>query len=125
MFGEFLKQKRLDNKLSLREFCRLLNEDPSNWSKVERGIISPPQEESKLTKIALILHIKKNSDDWNSLFDFAKVDAGKIPDYLMADKEVLQALPAFFRTVGSIKPKAEEIEKLINLIKKGGWVKSC
>lgn len=120
MFGEYIKQKRLDKKLALREFCRLLNEDPSNWSKIERGIISPPQEETKLAKIASILHIKKNSDDWNSLFDFAKVDAGKIPDYLMADKEVLKAMPAFFRTVGSIKPKPEEIEKLIDLIKKGG-----
>ncbi|MDY6970686.1 MAG: helix-turn-helix domain-containing protein [Spirochaetota bacterium] len=120
MFGEFVKQKRLNKKFSLRQFCRLLNEDPSNWSKVERGIISPPQEESKLSQIASILDIKIDSDEWNSLVDYANIDAGKIPEYLMSDKEALQSLPAFFRTVGSIKPKPEEIEKLIGLIRGRG-----
>ncbi len=120
MFGEFIKEKRLNKKMSLRQFCRELDEDPSNWSKIERGVISAPQDEQKLTKIAHILEIQKDSDDWFKLFDIAKIDAGRIPDYLMSDREILQALPAFFRTVGSIKPKPEEIEKLIEIIRKGG-----
>ena len=48
MFGEFIKQKRLEKDLGLREFCRQLDEDASNWSKIERGIMGPPQDEGKL-----------------------------------------------------------------------------
>ncbi len=119
MFGEFVKERRITQKLSLRQFCRALDEDPSNWSKIERGIISAPQDEGKLKKIAGILGIEKGTDDWNRLFDTARIDAGRIPDYLMSDKEILKSLPAFFRTVGSIKPKPDEIEKLIEIIRKG------
>ena len=118
MFGEFIKQARIEKKLSLRQFCRELDEDPSNWSKIERGLNSAPQDKKKLTKIARILGLEKDSENWNRLFDIAKIDAGKIPDYLMSDKAILQSLPAFFRTIGSIKPKPEEIEKLIEIIRK-------
>jgi transcriptional regulator with XRE-family HTH domain len=119
-FGAFIKEKRNKADLSLREFCRLLNEDASNWSKVERGILSPPQDEDKLKKIAKIVKIKAGSDDWKTLSDYANIDAGRIPDYLMSDKEVLKALPVFFRTIGSIKPTQEELSKLIETIRKGG-----
>lgn len=120
MFGDYVKEKRLIKKISLRQFARELGEDPSNWSKIERGTASAPQDETKLAKIATVLGIKKNSEEWNHLFDMAKIDAGRIPDYLMSDKEILKSLPAFFRTVGSIKPKPEEIEKLIDIIRKEG-----
>jgi len=119
-FGEYIKEKRNKVGLSLREFCRLLDEDASNWSKVERGILSPPQDEEKLKKIAKIINVKIGSDQWKSLVDHASIDAGKIPDYLMSDKEVLDALPVFFRSIGSVKPTQEELAKLIETIKKGG-----
>ena len=75
MFGDFIKKKRLEKKLSLREFCKLLNEDASNWSKVERGKAAPTKDAKKLEKIAHILGIKKNSEDWNTLIDFADTAA--------------------------------------------------
>jgi transcriptional regulator with XRE-family HTH domain len=120
MFGTFIKEKRLEKSLSLREFCRLLNEDASNWSKVERGIMAPPKDSEKLIRIAGILGIGRQTPDWDKLNDLAVVDSGKIPDYIMSDKEVLKALPLFFRTIDSEKPTLEEITKLINNIRKGG-----
>lgn len=54
------------------------------------------------------------------LTDYAKIDAGKIPDYLMSDQDVLKALPIFFRTIGSVKPTPEELAKLIEVIRKEG-----
>ncbi len=118
MFGEYIKKKRLENNLSLREFCKKLNEDASNWSKVERGILSPPQDEQKLEKIAQIIKIKKKSADFQKLTDLSSIDAGKIPEYLMTDKKVMETLPVFLRTIGSVKPTPEELEKLITLIRK-------
>lgn len=119
-FGQFIKEKRNTAGLSLREFCRLLNEDASNWSKIERGILSPPQDEDKLKKIAKIIKVKVGSEEWDNLKDYASIDVGKIPDYLMSDQDVLAALPVFFRTIGSVKPTQEELAKLIETIKKGG-----
>ncbi len=118
MFGEYVKQKRLDRNLSLRMFCKILNEDASNWSKIERGKLSPPQDRKKLKKIAAILGIDESSNDWNTLIDTAYVDAGKIPDYLMSDKDIINALPVFFRTIGNEKPTPEELKRFIEKIRK-------
>lgn len=119
MFGEFIKQKRLEKDLSLREFCRQLDEDASNWSRVEREKASPPRDEKKLEKIAKIVGIRKDTDEWNRLYDLAMVDAGIIPDYVMSDKTVLEALPVFFRTIGNTKPTKEDLQKMVETIRKG------
>lgn len=118
MFGFFVKEKRLKGGLTLREFCRQLGEDASNWSKIEREKLSPPQSEEKLEKIASILNIKKDSEDWNKLFDYAATENGRIPNYIMSEKELVNSLPIFFRTVGSTKPTPEELQDLINNLKK-------
>jgi transcriptional regulator with XRE-family HTH domain len=119
MFGEYVKIKRLEKKLTLREFCRRLDEDASNWSKIERGIMGPPQDIGKLKKIATILDIAEGSAEWNRFRDLATVGAGIIPDYIMSDKEVVEVLPVFFRTVGSVKPTKEELKEFIETIKRG------
>lgn len=95
MFGEFVKQKRIECELSLREFCRRLNEDASNWSKIERGKLPPPQDIEKIEMISGILNIKKDSQEWNNLLDYARIDAGIIPDYVMKDSELMAVLPLF------------------------------
>ncbi len=117
MYGEYLKRLRLEKSLSLREFSRRIDEDPSNWSKVERGTLSAPRDDRKKEQIALVLGITKGSEEWNKLEDYASVDSATIPDYIMNDKEALAALPAFFRTIGSVRPTKEEIEKLLDKLK--------
>ena len=117
MFGEFIKDLRLKNDLTLREFCRLINEDPSNWSKIERGILTPPQSEEKLKMIAEALMIDINSSEFQKMGDLAAISAGKIPKYILEDKNIVNALPAFLRTIESIKPSEEEIYELIKRIK--------
>ena len=119
MFGQFIKEKRIAADLTLREFCRKLGEDPSNWSKVERERLSPPQDKEKLEKIALIVGLERASDEWNMLFDYASVDNGRIPEYVIDDKELLGVLPVFFRSVGSVKPSPEEIRDLILKVREG------
>jgi len=42
----------------------------------------------------------------------------KIPEDLYSDEEVLSALPVFFRTVRGDKPTREELDKLIELLKR-------
>ena len=52
--------------------------------------------------------------------DLANIDAGIIPADLLSDKKVLDSLPMFFRTIRSEKPTPEELDKLINIIRKEG-----
>jgi transcriptional regulator with XRE-family HTH domain len=115
MFGEYVRNRRLNRDLTLREFCRQAGEDPSNWSKIERGMLPPPQDAKKLDQIAGVLGIRRGGAEYRRLLDEAAVSGGKIPKDLMANKAIVGLLPAFLRTIGSEKPTKREI---MNLIKK-------
>jgi transcriptional regulator with XRE-family HTH domain len=118
LFGEFIKERRIAKSISLREFCKRMEMDASNWSKVERGLLAPPQDEEKLRKIARVLDIKVGSSLWKEMKDKANIDAGIIPDDILSDEKVLNSLPVFFRTIRSEKPTPEDLDKLINMIRK-------
>jgi len=118
MFGEFIKERRINKSISLREFCKRVEIDASNWSKVERGLLAPPQDEERLRKIARALDIKFGSALWKEMKDKANIDAGIIPNDILSDEKVLNSLPMFFRTIRSEKPTPEELDKLINMLRK-------
>jgi transcriptional regulator with XRE-family HTH domain len=119
MFGKFIKERRIKKELTLREFCKLIEVDASNWSKIERGLLAPPRSDYKLRKIAEILEIPVGSDLWFEMKDRAELDTGNIPSDIRSDKELIGQLPMFFRTIRSEKPSAEELDKLIDIIRKG------
>ena len=45
------------------------------------------------------------------------MDAGRIPDHVLKDEELLAKLPAFFRTISGNKPSRAELENLIKLLR--------
>jgi len=114
-FGEMLKNLRIERGLSLREICRLANHDPSNWSKIERGLIPPASNEKTLMNWAKILGL--NKEKTKEFMDEAQVAQGIIPQDILADEEALKLMPAFFRTIRNEKPTKQEIENLFKLIK--------
>ncbi|MCX7723231.1 MAG: helix-turn-helix domain-containing protein [Verrucomicrobiae bacterium] len=117
MFGKFIKELRTRQRLGLREFCLKHGHDPSNWSKIEREVLAPPRDEQTLRTWAKQLGLKEGSDDWLKFFDYAAVDAGRIPDYVLKDEELVEKLPAFFRTISGEKPSREDLEKLLQIIR--------
>ena len=117
-FGEFVKTRRLEAGLSLREFCKLAELDPSNWSKIERGLFPATANRDILGTIAKIVKLKKGSDHWSTFFDLAYISQQRIPDDVYKDEDVVSALPVFFRTVRGEKPSEEELDKLIALLKR-------
>ncbi|MBA7521223.1 hypothetical protein ES705_13327 [subsurface metagenome] len=116
-FGNYIKEKRIEKKITLRKFCKQAELDPSNWSKIERGLLQPPKSRFVLEIIANILKMKKGSEEYYTLFDLAAISF--VPNDLIADEKVLEKLPVFFRTVRGEPPTREELEKLINLIREG------
>jgi transcriptional regulator with XRE-family HTH domain len=117
-FGEFVREKRIQSELSLREFCRKAELDPSNWSKVERDILPALGTRETLDKIAKLLGLKRSSTDWATFFDLAAISQQRIPDDVYKDEDVVAALPVFFRTVRGEKPSQEELDTLIALLKR-------
>ncbi len=112
----FIKEKRIQHQITLREFCRRTLQDPSNWSKVERGVMQPPKSKVILDQIAEALELTPGSEDYNTLFDLALISF--IPKELVGDNEILEHLPVFFRTVRGDPPTEKELRELINLIRK-------
>jgi transcriptional regulator with XRE-family HTH domain len=116
-FGKLLYDFRIKKGFTLREMCRKVNYDPSNWSKIERGKIAPPSNKKTLELWARTLGLKKDSKEFDNFIYQANIAQGIIPFEIMEEKELVAALPAFFRTLKNRKPNKEEIDNMINLIK--------
>ena len=68
-FGDFVRNKRIGQSVTLRDFCRKMSVDASNWSKVERNILYPPRSKIMLNNIVELLNF--NKDDCDNLIDLA------------------------------------------------------
>jgi len=115
-FGETLEELRIKKGFSLREVCKLVDYDPSNWSKIERGRISPPADIKILTKWAKALGLK-DAKELQKFTDEARIAQGIIPEDILSQKNAVGYLPAFFRTLRNEKPTREEIDRLIELVR--------
>lgn len=116
-FGEYVRQLRLKRGTTLRAFCKQHGHDPGNWSRMERGLIPPPKNPDKLREYAEQLSIKYGSDEWYEFSDLASVASGIIPKDVLQDSELVSSLPLFFRTIRGTKPSADDLRKLIEIIK--------
>ena len=92
----------------------MVDYDPSNWSKIERGVIPPPSDEAILKKWAQVLGV---GHDWRRFVDDAKVAQGVIPQDILSQSDMVKCLPAFFRTLRNKKPTREYIKTILELLK--------
>ncbi len=117
MFSDTVKALRLEKRLTLRDFCERAGLDPSNWSKVERGINPPPGDVKTLERLAGFFGLAGAKK--LAFMDEAALQRNEIPADV-ADNVILQkALPAFFRaarghelTEAELKNLAADIRKL-------------
>lgn len=116
-FGEFIKNKRLELEIGLREFSVKIAYDASNWSKIERGISPFPDDENKLKSIADVLNIEWNSEDYSKLKTLAALTRSELPKEIIQNESVREFLPAFFRAAENEELDKEKIQKLINFLK--------
>lgn len=117
-FGDFFRQLRAERRLALREFCLKHGFDPGNISKLERGLLPPPQSEEKLGEYAKALGLKEGSDEWYEFFDLAAASNGKIPSDVLSDKELAAKLPVFFRTLRRQKVSDKKLDDLAERIRR-------
>jgi transcriptional regulator with XRE-family HTH domain len=111
-FGSLVKQKRIDKRIGLRQFCLALSIDPGTWSRVERDLEAPIQNEAKLKNIANFLGLLES--EMEDFMYQAKLATGKLPDDVRSNVDLMSVLPAFFRTVNNVKPTQEELRHYVD-----------
>lgn len=115
-FGEHIKQRRLELGLSLRAFCAKHGEDPSNWSKLERGLLRPPDHLERLLQIGECLQYRHDSPEMHQLFELASISRGEIPKDILNDAQLMEKLPLIFRTLRDT-PTETELMRLADLVR--------
>jgi transcriptional regulator with XRE-family HTH domain len=117
-FGEFVKARRQARGLTLRSFCEKHGFDPGNVSRLERGLMQPPQDEKKQSEFALALGLTAGTNDWQEFFDRAAACRGEIPSDLMANEKVVEKLPLLFRTLRGGPVPPERLDDLVDKIRR-------
>jgi len=114
-YGQLIKGLRIEKRLTLRGFCQELGLDPSNWSKVERGINPPTQDENILAKLVSFFGLA--GDKRQEFMDAAAVAHSKLPFDIFEDASLRAKLPAYFRTMRGKEPE-EFSRNLVNIVEK-------
>jgi len=110
-FGELIKELRIAKELTLRQCSSDLGVDPSNWSKMERGVTPPPKDSTILERWAKFFGLK--GDARQEFLDRAALSRQEIPPDLASDETVIAALPAFFRAVRGRELEGERLTQFM------------
>ena len=118
-FGSYFKQLRTKKGWTLRRFSEANGYDPGNISRLERGVFPPPESPKKMREYAKALGLKEGSEEWIEFFDRAAVARGRLPADLQTDEKLVGRLPLLFRTLRRQKVTPENLEQLVDMIRRG------
>lgn len=113
-FHEILKEKRIEKRISLRDFCRTIGIDAVTYSRIERGISSIP-DKCILRKIGEALSFSGN--ELENFIRFGDSSRNK-PFVILNDNQLAGKLPALLRSVNGSKPERRHLENAIGVTKK-------
>src|SRR5690242_10416265 len=113
-FGKHLRALREKGGLTLRGFCSKHGLDPSNYSKLERGLLPPPGPEL-LPRYAKALGIKPETQEW-SLLQNAAVASGGAFAFKNLSGETLLKVAALVRALDDPGLALESIDTMLALV---------
>lgn len=93
-FGAYIKAKRIEKGITLREFSRKIDFVDTNWAKIENGKMRPflhlnrDELRKKLLIISEMLNIAPNSTEFKKLESWVYLDCQRIPGYVFESKHV-------------------------------------
>ena len=115
-WGEYIRERRLEAGIGLREFASLVGLLPSNYNHMEKGRTSPPQDKARLDQIAEVLDIAPESEDYRTLLDLAVDGKDKLPADVAAFAASNKMLPVLLRTINDKKLSDEEFLALVERV---------
>jgi transcriptional regulator with XRE-family HTH domain len=117
-FGEYIKELRAARRLTLRAFSAAAGVDPANYSKLERGLLAPPDDPERLRKFELILGLPEGGAECRELRRLAALGRGELPPAVLADRELVGKLPALFRTLEGDPVDDQVLEELVETLRR-------
>ncbi len=119
LFGSYFKGLTIKCHLTLRQSCEKFGLDAGNISKLERGLLPPPQTREKLEQYTKALCLKRGSTTWYEFFDLAAASRGQIPEEILTNDKLVAKLPVLFRTLRGERVSEEKLDEIIEVIRKG------
>ncbi len=116
-FGQLFKAFRIRSGQTLRGFCNEHGFDPGNTSRLERGLVGPPESNKKLEELANAIRLRPGSGEWQEFFDVAAAERGRIPSDLLSDDELVAKLPVVFRTIRGAKTDRDVLDELVEKLR--------
>ena len=116
IFGEFVRKTRLANRISGREAADAVGMLPSNFSKLEHGLLNPPRDGEKQKALADAIGLK-NPDERAKFFDFAGEALKAVPADIAEIISEEDALPLLLRTIGNKRLSKEAIKRLVEIVR--------
>jgi len=111
-FGGALRQLRLSQGKTLRQFCKEHGFNPGNWSRYERDRIPPPAEGVVWTWL-IRFGVEEDSEGWYHITDLANVARSQMPYDLMSDAELVPKLPVLFGALRLDRDKLVDLAEII------------
>jgi len=119
-FGEFVRNTRLANAITGRDASQAAGLLPSNFSKLEHGVLRPPKDAEKQKTLASAIGIVGGSEDEALFFSLAAKANRAVPVDLAEIISREDAMPLLLRTIGSKRLGKAEIERLIEIVRGTG-----
>ena len=119
-FGPHARQIRIHLGETLRQFCARADLDPAYVSRVERGLMAPPQDSDKLDHYARGLGLEPRTDAWQTFMDLAAAASGRLPQDSLDNEQLVACLPTFLRAMRGQAVDDKDLDHLIDMIRKGG-----
>jgi len=117
-FGEFVKERRLKLGLTLRAFSSLIQMDAANYSKIERGVLEPPEPGAKLDLFRAALKIQPDSEDERELMLLAELGKNRIPTGVRNNQIAMAGLPVLFRSLEEAELTEQKFNELVEFLKR-------
>jgi transcriptional regulator with XRE-family HTH domain len=119
-FSDFLRDKRLKTKMSLRQFAKEVGLQPSNYCNVEAGSLPPPTAET-LERIARKLGLRPGDEEHHLFHDLAAKARDEIPADVERIVRESDVIPALLRTVEGEKLTDAQLRGIIEDLKSGRY----
>ena len=115
-FGDNITARRAELRLTLRDCAIRAGIDPGNLSKIERGRLSPPQNDGLLARLVEALELK-GTEEGQRLIDVAAVQNGRIPTDIAQNAALVGALPILLRAVNSRGLGETQLARILEMIR--------
>ena len=117
-FGEYLKQKRLDKKITLRGFAKLVDISPVYLCDLEKGRKAAPSMEVMQKMVSKLALNKEESERFYDLAALEQTAKNPIPKDLNAFLKDNHVIVSALRTAKDLDATDEEWQDFIDKLRK-------